>query len=175
MKLSKLLLLGAIGCASLPQNQSSSYLTIEAQSDSTHRIIYKPEVINKLIFLYHDRRIELPLCQLGNKKDNTYFIEDIRVPTILTSDSVSANYRGKDCTGEKKYLGLIHNHIKLDDTMPDEVRCQPGTTDLKRFINEKESYIESIVCEVNYPDKIRISGFFKDLLPQDIRESYKEP
>lgn len=127
----KLVLLALLGCSAQPPT----------------KVHYMPNVLNNLINIYDNRSREMPICLLGNKKGDTYIIDDIKIPVIYSANNVSTSFSPEICQN-KKYLGMIHNHSDY---------CQPSEVDINRFIHDKKAKIETIVCEVAYPDGIRLS------------------
>ena len=76
---------------------------------SDFNINYTQRVINKLISLYGRRIKELPICQLGVRRGNNFYVNNIRIPRRYTSTDTTTIYNGEDCNSHS-YLGMIHNH-----------------------------------------------------------------
>lgn len=124
---------------------------------------YLPRVVNTLAFIYKDRTTEFPFCALGDRKGNSYLINELRIPSVYQANDTTAIFRGEDCNQLKKYLGMIHNHPKFNEAfiMP----CLPSNLDLDRFLRDKKAQLEMIVCGVS-PDgtQVSITTVYKELL-----------
>lgn len=132
---------------------STFFLSCQSTPVQINRVQYTPRIVNTLMNIYDGRVRELPVCLLGKVNKNTYVVDDIKIPEILTADETSTSFNPKDCQDNKKYLGIMHNHSDY---------CYPSMIDLNRFISDKKAKIESIVCGVVYPDSVNIMTVIKN-------------
>jgi len=140
----------------------------ERQESEKHQVVYSPKVTNFINYIYDKKTKEFPLCVLGKREGNTYYVNDLRIPSVSQSTDSKASYNGEDCTSLDGYLGVAHNH-------PGETLfCEPGGIDLKRFINDERAQIEIIVCRVNSDStQADIKVFYKELLSQGLINLFK--
>lgn len=146
----KLLLAGLLfGCATAPIVSSTS---LEPRLDNG--VIYSPKVINSFLFLYEGQKREIPLCLNALRVDDNYIIYDVRIPLIMSSDSMSSQFSGLSCDSPN-YIGIAHNH-------PNGI-CAPSQIDLERFRSDDRARIESIICYASIEtDQVRILTLNKD-------------
>ena len=141
----------------------------EQQEPEKHQVFYAPKVTNTLISIYDKKTKGFPLCSLGYRKGNSYFIEDLKAPTIISYADPTTFYNREDCTNLSNYIGMIHNHTG------DTISCQPGHIDLRRFINDEKAQIEIIVCNADSDStQTNIRAWYKELLPQSLINLFKQ-
>ena len=141
----------------------------EQQEPEKHQVIYSPKVTNALIYIYDKKTGEFPLCVLGKRKGNTYYVNDLRIPLVTQSTDSTADYNKEDCKNLDGYLGMVHNHVG-------DIRlCEPGNKDLRGFIYDERAQIEIIVCDVNSDStQTNIRVWYKELLPKGLINSFKQ-
>ena len=161
----KIALLGLLGLLNCNSCSLNSQLPEEQKLVTRIDTEYTPKVISALIYLYSHRTNEFPLCALGRKVNGNYIVDDLRIPFIMTSTDSSAAFMLDNC-GEKKYLGMIHNHSK---TLP----CGPSNIDLQRFIRDKNAKLEIVVCSDTINKQMDVSTSYKELMPKELIEAIK--
>lgn len=133
--------------------------------------VYSNNVINILGILYYQTQLEIPLCMIGQRIENRYYVNELVFPTIISSSQRGSRFDSFNCLNNKDYLGIIHNHNK--------VFCGPSTIDLKRFVYDERAKLETIVCDVYYnpetgtADSIQAYTLYKDLIPKEKLEELK--
>ena len=165
MGLKKLKKLGLIGLLTLGIVNST-------EPQANYEIRYMPNVVNTMIHLYEGRTRELPICLFGTRQGNRFTVNELRIPRIYTSDGLSSTFEPTDCH-RNGYLGIAHTHINNPLSVPDSVRCNPSEVDIRRFINDN-AQIESIICYIDFPDRINIHTIFKELIPDSIQSIYRQ-
>ena len=151
MKLTSLVLVGLLGFTDMSQQPQRP-------------IEYSPKVIDILVHLYNKHPREFPLCQLGQKRNGTYYIQDVSIPHVFYTDSIGTNYDANDCRKLKNYLGMIHNHINKNP-------CAPGLIDMIRFTSkaEERTSIESVVCHTSLDsNSVNIVSILKTRIPDSM-------
>ena len=150
---------GCNGCSTRPLQQ----VKIEPED---YKIQYDGLTVNNIINIYHGRKKELPICQLGTRVGNTFRVTDIKLPRILNVTDSMTRYDPSVCRDDKRYLGMLHNH--------NDGNCNPSLVDAYRFVHDDPAKIESILCELKYEEgTMRVNTIFKERIAKTTIDSIK--
>lgn len=97
------------------------------------------KVGQNLSHVYQNVEKELPLCLFGTETPERLVVTHVGFPEIDAVTDTTAEFSGRGCQAQDDFLGYVHNHFRSSP-------CRPSSTDLRRFLLDKEPRIEPIAC-----------------------------
>jgi hypothetical protein len=140
-----LLLAGAASALGQESQEIGEYKVVaEAASAEPATVSEVPvfladHVGENLSHVYQNVEKELPLCLFGTETPERLVVTRVGFPEIDTVTDTTAEFSGRGCQAQTDFLGYVHNHFKSSP-------CRPSSTDLRRFLLDKEPRIELIAC-----------------------------
>jgi len=136
-----LLLLGAV--PALGQEVGNFKVVAEAATAEAEisdvPVFLSERVGTNLSHVYRHVEKELPLCLFGTETQDRLVVTRVGFPDIDAITDSTAEFSGRPCQAQNDFLGYVHNHFKSSP-------CRPSSTDLRRFLLDKEPRIELVAC-----------------------------
>jgi hypothetical protein len=138
------MLLFLAGAASALGQEVGNFKVVAEAATAEAEISDVPVFLSKrvgenLSHVYQHVEKELPLCLFGTETQERLVVTRVGFPDIDAVTDSTAEFSGRTCQAQSDFLGYVHNHFKSSP-------CRPSSTDLRRFLLDKEPRIELVAC-----------------------------
>ncbi|MDP2576363.1 MAG: hypothetical protein V3U38_01835 [Gemmatimonadota bacterium] len=121
-----------------------------SDASTLEQLVLSPAVADNIALIFKEFQRELVLCLEGERRANTLYITDFRMPHILISETGRVQAAG--CKHEAGTVGTWHNHpslgLNFSGISPESHarNCYLSRTDIRDFIRRRDAVVSVVSC-----------------------------